>query len=487
MKRLFLFTVIFFLGAVVSLRAQIAVFPFEDISKDINGIDLETTRLVIQELEKEGIEVVPLDRVLTFLVNNRLRWTGWVERLTALKVYRQLGAELILLGTVTEKDPEKGIFGVALRLVRATDYKLLWGRTLAQSSAEKISFLELKKFTYEQIVAEVIKRLLEDLPEELQGLKVYPPAVEIADVFVRPRYVKANHLVECAVKLNFSGPKPEKVFFVLPEGKRIAAVEDHQRELYLGVWKAPQEEGRYPVNLVLKWGPPWNQKKKLFLSSFIVDNTPPKLSLKIRHGERIGETIAFRRYVTIVPVLERSEPITRWQMVITGEQENEVLNIEEPGSLPESFNWRGTDASGHKVPVGRYQLKLFIWDKAGNKTVAEQEFLVVKDPPEVDLEAQRIGEQIELKMALKDHPVPLSNWYIDIWDEEGNLLKEYEGEGPLKGRFLIPFREKLYYSLEVRDILGNRYRVRSKKLQPALLRAAKEEKEKKEKKWLEDF
>jgi len=487
MKKLFFFLVggLFLLGAALA-KAQIAVFPFEDVSKDINGVDVEVSKLVAEKLQEAGFEVIPPERILTFMAQNRIRWTGWVERLTALKVYRELGADLILVGTVTDKDQEKGLFGVTLRLVRATDYQLLWSKTAALATEEKVSLLGLQKLDFQKVREQVITSLVKDLPEELKEMKSFPPEVEIGDVFLRPRFARPGHLIECAVKLNLSGSKPQKIFFILPDGRKVPAIEDESRKLFLALWKAPRKEGRYPVNILFQWGPPWNLKKELFLSTFVVDNSPPRLSLKIRRGEKMGEVIAFRRYVTIVPVLENSEPISRWQMVITGEEGNEVLNIEQPGGLPEAFNWRGSDAGGHKLPKGRYHLKLTVWDKAGNSATATADFLVVKDPPKVTIEAKKASEGIEIDLKVKDHPVPLSNWYLEVWDEEGNLLGELEGEGKPKGKIVVPAQGKLFYSLEVRDVLGNRYLVRNQKLKPVILRAAKEKKDE-SKKWLEDF
>jgi len=489
MKVFFIFLGFFFLlwgGAVQISRAQIAVIPFEDISQDINGVDLEVTKLVIQTLKEEGFQVIPLKRVLHFMADNRLRWTGWVEKLIALKLYRELGAELILIGTVTEKDPKRGDFGLTLRLLRATDYHLLWSNTLAISSEKNISLLGLKKYTYKELVQRVIDNLLKELPEELKEFKFYPPEVEIADIFLRPRYVRAGQLMECAVKLSISGPKPQKIFFKLPNGKMLQAIEDEKTKLYLAAWKAPEKEGRYPISLFLVWPEPWQQKKQLFLSTFVVDDTPPKLILKVRGGEKFNGVIAFRRYVTLVPILEKTEPIARWQLVITGKEGQEVLSIEQPGKLPQAFNWRGTDAGGHKLPIGRYHLKLVVWDKAGNRSQANLDLLVVKDPPEVDIQAKKGDENIELDLKLKDHPVPLSSWYIEIWDDKGNLLLEKEGERFFVEKLFLPPQGELFYSLEVRDILGNRYRVRHQKLKPIILRASKEEKKTKSQ-WLDDF
>lgn len=465
-------------------RGQIAVFPFEDLSKDINGVNLDLSEAVAQALEDHGFQVVHPDKVLNFMAKNRIRWTGWAERLTAARASRELGVDLILLGTVTELDPDEPALGLSLRILRARDYQLIWSKTVSLSGLAEVSLLGLGKHDFQSLLSEGIKKILASLPQDLERSLAQPPIFEIADVFVRPRHVRGGKRIECAVRLDISGDPPEEVYFLLPSGRRVPTIK--KGDLYIAWWTAPRKEGRYPVNLLLRWGRPWHMEKRLFLSSFMVDNTPPKLEIRTLKGEALPQGVAFKRHIVLVPVLERPEPISRWLLQISSVETGQlVVKEERPGRLPPSFTWRGADQSGHRIPDGRYRVSLKVWDQAGNTYNAERDLIVVKGAPPVNLQARAFSEKMVIKLNIGAHPVPVSEWRLELWDKEGNLVGEYEGQRPPKS-LVIPKQEGLLYSLEVRDILGNRRRVRNEELKPIIMRAA-EEKKKVEKKWVDDF
>lgn len=483
MARWFLIFIFLIFSWAIRAGAQIIVFPFEDLTQDVNGVNFSVSQEVAQALEERGFKVIPPDQVLDFLAENRIRWTGWVDRITAIKAARKYNANLILVGTVTEfRRENEPILGLTLRLIRAPDYKVIWSRTKALSSKEEISLLNLKVFNSEKIMAKVVNSLIDQLPEELQQGLTQPPEIEIADIFLNPRRVQGDHFIECAVRLDVSGPSPEEVFFLWDKYKIRAFKEN---SLYVAKWKAPRKEGRYPINLLVRW-PNLGIKKELFLSSFIVDNSPPRIKLRCIFGKKLPEGIAFSRFITLVPSFERPEPIARWVFEITSEKNHRVVIHEErPGHLPESFTWRGIDLGGHFLPNGRYKAKIIVWDLAGNRAEAEKELLLVKGAPPVSVVAKEWSEKIQIDLHLGEHPLPISFWRLELWDKDGNLLGEYEGEGKPK-LITIPKRDNLFYSLDVQDTLGNRLYVRYKKLKPIILQAS-EEKKRAEKKWVDDF
>ena len=73
-------------------EAQIAVFPFEDLTRGVAGINMEISSHVAEVLREMGYQVVPPERIVTFLAANRLRWTGWSDQVTARKVEDELKA-----------------------------------------------------------------------------------------------------------------------------------------------------------------------------------------------------------------------------------------------------------------------------------------------------------------------------------------------------------------------------------------------------------
>ena len=139
-RRFFLALVVIFLLFFCPLRGQakILIFPFEDLSKGVNGINFEIPSQIAQVLKDAGIDVVAPEKMLNFLAYNRIRWTGWIDRITAIKAARTYRADLIMIGTVTELNKETPALGVTVSLLRTKDYKVLWTNTAVFSSKEEV-------------------------------------------------------------------------------------------------------------------------------------------------------------------------------------------------------------------------------------------------------------------------------------------------------------------------------------------------------------
>ncbi len=469
------------------LRARIVIFPFEDLSKGVNGVNFEVPSKIARALKERGVEVVTPKEVLPFLAQNRIRWIGWVDRITAIKASRAYEANLIMVGTVTELKKDDPALGVTVRLIRPKDYRVIWARTAVYSGKEEVSVLALNQLDFAAIEKQTVTALLKALPAEVQKGGYEPPVVEIADIFLKPRRVKGKHTLECAVRLDISGPYPDEVFFVTA-GQKIPA--HRKNSMFVARWLAPAEEGRYPISLLLKWSA-YPLQKKIFLSTYFVDNQPPNIGLRLVQGQEINGEIAFNRYIYVVPILYKSEPIARWTFEVLNKNKQVVLKEEQPGALPSKFVWRGTNTGGHFLPSGKYFIRLKVWDLAGNVTEKGKEVLFVRQPPLASLIAQKDDQnKLHIKIKIGKHLLPIESWRLEFWDAAGNLLAEYTSTSPdFKGITLSQKKGPIYYTLEVRDILGNRSFIRYQPLRTIVMQASSEAKPvvKKESKWVEDF
>jgi hypothetical protein len=106
-----LFRAIFFL--VLTLLLQIAgtgpamaqktvLLPVADLSRGDNGLHLGLTRTVQSALERLNLDVVPMGDVLRFMSDNKVRSYHYLDSFLIQKIGRDLNAQLVLMGTVTE-------------------------------------------------------------------------------------------------------------------------------------------------------------------------------------------------------------------------------------------------------------------------------------------------------------------------------------------------------------------------------------------------
>jgi len=472
----------FFAGRVA--RARIAVFPFEDLTRGTAGINMAVSRHVSDLLTEMGYQVVPPEEIVTFMALNRLRWTGWSDRVTARKMEKTLRARFILMGTVLEEDVDRKVFGVCARILKAPDYRLVWGRTVAMSELGQISLLGLKKLTWKKMESVVLQDMLKRLPSDLGGNSVPEPDVGVVQMYLHPHHAQSGKKITCGVKLDISGDPPENLSFVVGKDRVLKAVKS--KGYWRAAWTAPRLEGSYPVRLIARWSAHLKLEKRINLATFFVDNHPPKFQLKLSHGQRLPGGFAFRRHVRIVPALSRGEPIARWRFEIVSVKEKVVTLLEEAeGHVPAAFVWRGTDGTGSVMPNGPYIVRVTIWDLAGNQAQASARLLLVRQLPEVTVEAVAEEKEVEVAVIVGKHPVPMTDWRFEIWDREGNLVARREGEG-VPNTFKIPKKNGLRYTLEMRDDFGNRLILRNRKLK-VVKAGAYGVKTKKLKRWINEF
>ncbi len=485
-KRIVIYILLLLLFGIGGRRgnAQIAVFPFEDLTRGVAGINMKVSEQVADLLVRMGYQVVAPREIVNFLAANRLRWTGWADRVTARKVEEKWKAQFLLLGTVLEEDPQKEIFGVCARVLRTPDYHLVWGRTIAMSEQSQISLLGLKRMTWEELRLLTLHEMLHAFPSDGRQKLSSKPAMGVLQMYIHPRHLRGGQEISCGVKLDISGDPPESLALCVGKAREIPL--RRTKGYYSATWRVPRKEGRYSVSLVARWGAPWSFEKRVFLSTFFVDNHPPAFDLKLSHGEPLSGGYAFRRHVRLVPVLREGEPIGRWcfEIVSLGEK-GVVLREEEEGHLPPAFVWRGKDGTGGTLPNGPYLVRVSLWDLAGNEARAEARLLLVRQLPEVTVEAVAEEKDLEIAVVVGEHPVPVTDWRFEIWDREGNLVLRREGEGALPS-FKIPRKAGLRYTLEMRDDFGNRLVMRNRRLK-VVKAGAYGVKSKKLKRWINEF
>ncbi|HFC97557.1 MAG TPA: hypothetical protein ENJ40_03730 [Thermosulfurimonas dismutans] len=468
-------------------RAQIIVLPFEDLSKGLNGINIEIARAVADYLSGEGFQVIYPEEVIPELARLRVKSPGWVDRVVARELMQKFRARYILLGTVLEMDRQEPLLGLSVRILRTEDFRLIWGGTVSYTGKDWHPLLGLKKVTFQDFLHWSCERLFAGLKEELRMQSMPPPVVAVDEVLLRPRSVRGGERVECAVRLRISGPPPDKMGVDL--GKRWVPL-FKQGAYYLAFWKAPKDEGRYPVNLVIRWEKGWRIEKRIFLATYRVDNTPPEIELRIYRARQTPEAPAFKNYVELRPYLRNADHISRWLLQVFPENGAQpVISEEGLGKLPPRFIWRGTDASGHPLREGVYRVRLKVWDQAGNSSWKETKLIFVNAPPKAEVKAVKDGNKLKISFRIAPHPVPLRGWTLEITDEKGRIIRELKGEDPVNRELVLKgLSSSLRYTLRLRDVLGNRVIVRNRKIVPVVMQAKKEKKKpKKAEEWVSEF
>ncbi len=438
--------------------AKVAVMPIEDLGTGVNGVDVHLTNLLIDDLRSMGIEVVPPEEVMDFLVSNRIRTTGYLSTYYVLRLREQLGADLVLVGSVCQKNEKAPMaLGVALNLIRTDDSRVVWSGVKGLSRSDLVKVLGLDEpSSTQEIISLLAKEVLSTWPEDIEQTMVRMPVFQIRSVSIWPKYVTPGEEVACRVHLRPMKGKSPEVFLDVKGIGKIPMSKDG-RLGYVAVWRAPNQDGKYPVDLIFRW--PSGRIKTAILGSFSVDSTAPKVSLDLK-GIRLGDSVAFRDRILAIPKLLHPEPISRWEISVENDDGDVFIREDGYGHLPEKFVWRGQTGGGNKVSQGVYRMVLKVWDKADNMAQCYQRVAVVTSPPSMTLQVRREGGDMVVDIGHQGK-VPIAFWRVEMRSEDGRVLKASEGdELPVQIGLAVPTKKdhKIECVVMLKDVLGNAVR-----------------------------
>ncbi len=126
------------------------------------------------------------------------------------------------------------------------------------------------------------------------------------------------------------------------------------------------EDGEYTA--VLKTASVNGSEASTKTGTFIVDTVAPSINVEVPYtlfspdGDGRKDVIA---------VKAKSSSEDKWVLTIYNDKNNAVSTTTWQGSVPESFEWDGTDSAGNVVTDGKYRMVFTSQDAAGNKASAE--------------------------------------------------------------------------------------------------------------------
>ncbi len=473
----------------VSARS-IAFFPLLDLSKDLNGINSKLTGRVYQELVNRGKDLVPPDKIMHFLVRNRIRRLGQLTKYQIVLVGKELGAELLLQGTVCQlNDGEKPELSLNLQLSRTADGQVIWAHTENLSYADCITLFALDEpRSLEDLYRPFFARLLATLPENRAGEATAFDTLDIGKILIQPKYLRWGETVSCRIKMRtpLDKKRDRPKLFIQVGTEELPLVPDKENYYLQTSWTAEQSGGSYPVTLVAHW--PSGTVLREGIGSYTVDVRPPGAELHLLGIERDGE-ILFSKKLVITPKLLEPEPTARWQISVFNEDDEAIVIMGDSGNIPLHLTWKGKTSLGNMAEPGDYLIRFKVWDRAERVSTAEAKVRYMPEPPEIEVEVKREENEVFVDI---DNAVetPLNYWWAKFFAEDGHLLKLAQGtELPATvdlGRMDEP-KKKIQCLLVARDILGNQSEQKIPDLFQAKESDKKEDDSSKETEWVEEF
>ena len=475
-----------------TLYAQkFALLPLADISRGDDGVNLPFTREIQGMLRQKGFDVVPEAQTLQFMTENRIRFSGYLDSFLARKMGRDLGCDLVLLGTITEIGEAKGLsLGFTFSAIDTKAGIPVWAGTWASSLGECVRLMGLgQPKAIDDLKMPLLDGFLGELTRHIHAYsRGQKRPYQLISMQLSPDHLQGGKEIECQLKIRFLGVAPEKISVETNWGK-IYLSKYQRPDLYRGRFLAPEAEGHYPVSLALEWGQGRPVERITKVASYNVINNPPQLTIGMKKGLRLGEIMAFRDHLIFLPRLTEPRPLTRWSVEIKNSEGKLVVYEESEGNLPPRLVWEGRDARNRKLNNGVYTFGLSVWDAAGNRAKVIKKVAFQSSALPVTITGvQKEGKTYLKVRSVKRSQIPLTAWTLNATSPQGESLLKTEGTD-LPALIEVPAvgdEELIRCDLEVKDLLGNRLSLRATDVKVSREKGFLDPK-KRAISWIEDF
>lgn len=468
---------------------KVVLIPMADISKGENGVNLAFTKVVETSLKQLGVEQASRSEVMLFMAANKIRSYQHLDRYMVKKIGTEFDCSLVLLGTITELDERKPMIAITFTALDANNGVPIWSASLSTSQTEQVRMLGIGE---PQSVSELVRPLLRETLAPLVGITDQAERLERRDyqllgLELAPGYVQGGQRVKANLKIRFLGKRPNLIAAESTVGK-IYLQYDRRTDSYQGEWFAPRDEGIYKVSLRFEWGRERTVEVLNTVASYEVINQPPGLDIEIKKGVKIGQRLAFRDHLLILPRIDNLRPMAGWALEIKNGDGDALAYEEYEGDMPERMVWEGRGADGFRMANGVYDIRLEVWDLAGNRSTDTRRVVLQASAPKVVGRVTRTGEAAALTLAVEDpFELPLTGWQAELRSMTGKLLAKGKGrELPVTLDFVpVEGESDAYLTLAGEDLLGNRLVSKRQKL--PMVAVKKQIDEQKTDSWVQDF
>ena len=481
---------------VVTIK-RTAVIPFGIFTA--GDISINVTSLISDSLIKNEFKVISQDILENFLAKRRIRGTEFLDR----SVIREMGAvletDVLLLGSVDLfEDGENPQVAINAQMINCFDGSVVWANSISRTGDDFATFLGLGRITsLKKLVEITVEELLSGLPSTVNLVSSSVTPIEITHAGFFPNVLRSGQTTRLLIEVKeITGRLLDIKAFVL-DSEIDLKTEDGI--WYAGTISAPAIDGVYLLKIYVL-----DQLNRLFsvdsAASLTVHNSWPEITLSFPQRLVSPNNDGINDYIQFFPELLKAVTLESWQVEITDKAGNIVRSEDGFGVLPEGFIWKGENNKYRTVKDGTYFCRLFVEDKAGNRTSTAKEKIVVdKTPPETSVVlAGENEESLTLSLEIKDIS-EIADWEVIVYDRTGAEAGRFEGKGNIPATIVCLIEKKskeglspeeenmLTYSLEVRDIAGNRLQIEKQPLKPLELEVTEIEPEKKKHEWVEDF
>lgn len=478
---------------------RIALMPFDTFT--IEDMSIDMTLFISDCLIKNEFEVISQDILENFLAKRRIRRTEFLDKPTIREMGTALKANVLMLGSVDFlEDGENPQVAMNAQMINCFDSSVIWANSISRTGDDFATFLGIGRITsLKKLIEITVEKLLNDLPSTVNiivdmGSSSITP-IEISYAGFSPEVLRGGETTRISIEVKEITKKLRDIRAFVLDSEIDLKTKDGR--WYTGTISAPAIDGVYSLKIYVS--DRWNRLFSInSAANLTVHNSSPEVTLLFQKRLISPNNDGINDYIQFFPELLKAIMLESWQVEITDKDGNIVKSEDGFGLLPAEFLWRGENNQYKTVADGTYFCRLFVQDKAGNRTFTAKEKIVVdKTPPETTVVlAEEDEESLTLSLKTKDIS-KIADWNVIVYDRTGAEAGKFEGKGNVPATIVCSVKKEskedlspeeegtLTYSLEVRDIAGNKLRIERQPLK--CLEPKVTEPDKKKDEWVEDF
>lgn len=437
---------------------KIVIFPFENISGNFRAPAVINS-LLEKELQKKGFHIVKHELVDKFLSKRRIRHTGVIDRITTIDLHRELEADAVVIGSIDMySEFNNDIYvGLTIRIIGTKDCSIAWMDSVSYAGSDFKGLLGLGRLWSLNNLSEVIvTNMAKDIPKEYLLNNRENNPFEIGNVKLSPPVLSAGKISKISVKIIPISEKPVLVQSRI--GEELFILENGNGDYYEGEFKSPLVDRVYPLDIIVSAS---DGRVYSFSSVDVVkvDTRPPAVSISADKDITAG----FAKKDAILFTLKADEDIEKWEVEIVDKKNKYVRGGKGFGTLPMQLVWRGENDEGGRNDDGLYNLKLSVWDAAGNVGFSQKEIMLDTMPPKVRINAETSdNKDVVFNIDYEKEDV-IDKWEFIVTGENSEIIKNFSGRGDLEKKIVVslPLGErtlgsrKLIYTFKAIDKAGN--------------------------------
>ncbi len=235
----------------------------------------------------------------------------------------------------------------------------------------------------------------------------------------------------------------------------------------------PAAEGTYTAELTIEYKD--GREQKTVSQSFVLDTTPPEISLKLTPNVFSPDNDGENDTCTLNSTVKDDSAVTKWEIAIKDSAGNAFKTFSGSGNIPESLIWDGKSDKGILAESAQdYPLVLSVYDEAGNKSVVHKvvrtDILVTKFGNKYKIIISNIhfdAFSSDYRQGTRDHV----NENIKIIERLSQILKKFKSYTIVVEGHALNFygKDNPRAAKEEKNVLLKLSRERAEKIKQALV------------------